>query len=99
MFRYLTDERGPWSTVPFPNDVILHWKLDKMEDPVRRRLKLRRNYHFNKEFLHPVTSISKDPLVDLVNERGNSVELLMGGVRHFLLKGMRGVTEESLSDG
>lgn len=99
MFRYLTDERGPWSTVPFPNDVTLHWKLDKMEDPVRRRLKLRRNYHFNKEYLHPATSISKGPPVDLVNERGSSVELLMGGVRQFLLKGMRGVTEESLSDG
>lgn len=66
---------------------------------MRRRLKLRRNYHFNKEFLHPVSSISTDPPVDLVNERGSSVELLMGGVRHFLLKGMRGVTEESLSDG
>lgn len=66
---------------------------------MRRRLKLRRNYRFNKEFLHPITSVSKEPPVDLVNERGSSVEFLMGGVRHFLLKGMRGLTEESLSDG
>jgi len=94
LFRYLIDERGPFS-----NDVILHWKLDKMEYPVRQRLKLRQNYHFNNEFLHPIISISKGPPVDLINERGNFVKLLMGGVRHFLLKGMRGVTEESLSDG
>jgi len=37
--------------------------------------------------------------VDLVHDQGNSVELLMGGVRHILLKGIRGVKEESSSDG
>lgn len=98
MFRYLTDERGPWSTVPFPNNLILRWKLDKMEDPLRRRQKLRRNYHFDKELLRPVSITPKAPLVDLVNE-GDSVELLLGGVRQFLLKGMRGVTEDISSDG
>ena len=28
MFRDLTDERGPWSATPFPNNALTWWKLD-----------------------------------------------------------------------
>lgn len=37
--------------------------------------------------------------MDFVNEWGSFVELFMGGVKYFLLKGMWGVIEESLLDG
>lgn len=81
MFCYLIDERGLWLIVFFFNDVIFYWKLDKMEDFVRWRLKFRRNYYFNKEYLYFVISIFKGFLVDFVNEWGSFVEFFMGGVR------------------
>ncbi|MED6216742.1 hypothetical protein PIB30_010777 [Stylosanthes scabra] len=40
MFRSLIDERGPWSTNPFPNRAVKHWKLDKTEDTWRRIRKI-----------------------------------------------------------
>lgn len=99
MFRDLTDERGPWSAVSFPNDIVTHWKLDKTEDPSRRRLKLKRNYHFNEELMRPVTRSPASKPDEPVNEPGSTVDLLLGGVRTFLLKGLRGVSEDTYSDG
>jgi hypothetical protein len=102
MFRDLTDERGPWSAITFPNDSPVRWKLDKTEDPLRRRLKLKRNYNFHEELLHPVSTAapSSQAASEPLNEPGGSeVELLLGGVRTFLLKGLHKVTEESNSEG
>jgi hypothetical protein len=101
MFRDLTDERGPWSAITFPNDSPVRWKLDKTEDPLRRRLKLKRNYNFHEELLHPVSTAapSSQAASEPLNEPGGSeVELLLGGVRTFLLKGLHKVTEESNSE-
>ncbi|KAJ7525246.1 hypothetical protein O6H91_17G043300 [Diphasiastrum complanatum] len=60
MFRNLTDERGPWSPVAFPNNSLKWWKLDKTEDPSRRRVKLKRNYHFNEDLIRPRISITAE---------------------------------------
>ncbi|CAK9883045.1 unnamed protein product [Sphagnum jensenii] len=101
MFRDLTDERGPWSAITFPNDSPVRWKLDKTEDPLRRRLKLKRNYNFHEELLHPVSTAapSSQAASEPLNEPGGSeVELLLRGVRTFLLKGLHKVTEESNSE-
>ncbi|CAK9237200.1 unnamed protein product [Sphagnum troendelagicum] len=101
MFRDLTDERGPWSAITFPNDSPVRWKLDKTEDPLRRRLKLKRNYNFHEELLHPVSTAapSSQAASETLNEPGGSeVELLLRGVRTFLLKGLHKVTEESNSE-
>ncbi|KAH9551888.1 hypothetical protein CY35_09G037400 [Sphagnum magellanicum] len=101
MFRDLTDERGPWSAITFPNDSPVRWKLDKTEDPLRRRLKLKRNYNFHEELLHPVSTAapSSQAASEPLNEPGGSaVELLLGGVRTFLLKGLHKVTEDSNSE-
>lgn len=32
----------------FCSPADLHWKLDGAEDPARRRLRLRRNFHFER---------------------------------------------------
>ncbi|XP_024540202.1 BEACH domain-containing protein B isoform X1 [Selaginella moellendorffii] len=56
IFRNLTDERGPWSSTTFPSDTLVWWKLDKTEDPLRRRLKLKRNYHFDQKLVQPAAS-------------------------------------------
>jgi hypothetical protein len=96
MFRDLTDERGPWSTATSRSGPLIRWKLDKTEDPWRRRLKLKRNYHFDNDLLHPISGAPSSPAVDLVNETGGT---LMEGVRTFLLKGLRAVVDESPSDG
>ncbi|DBA78126.1 TPA: hypothetical protein ACH3X2_008097 [Trebouxia sp. C0005] len=42
--RGLTFDRGIWADPDAPQQY--HWKLDKSEDSVRRRMKLKRNYHF-----------------------------------------------------
>jgi hypothetical protein len=96
MFRDLTDERGPWSTATSTSGPLIRWKLDKTEDPWRRRLKLKQNYHFDNDLLHPISGAPSSPAVDLVNETEGT---LMEGVRTFLLKGLRAVVDESPSDG
>lgn len=42
--RSLSGERGLWMDLDAAEP--LHWKLDKFEDPSRRRIKLKRNYKF-----------------------------------------------------
>lgn len=100
MFRYLTEERGAWSVVPFPSNCQKWWKLDKTEDPWRRRLKLRRNYHFNQEFQRSLSSGPSARNWDATAgaEKGYGTEILGGDVRTFLLKGLRGVSEEELTE-
>lgn len=101
MFRELTDERGPWSATPFPNNTLTWWKLDRTEDPYRRRLKLKRNYNFDEHLCNPPfacatsdseTSKHTDDL--LSNERDH----VLGEVKSFLLKGLRGISEEEILD-
>lgn len=98
MFRTLTDERGPWSANPFPNSIITHWKLDKTEDIWRRRPKLKRNYHFDEKLCHPRPASSSDS-IHLINEGqtdlGSNIPERM---KRFLLKGIRGITEEGSSE-
>eukprot|EP00002_Diphylleia_rotans_P004599 TRINITY_DN1344_c0_g1_i18.p1 TRINITY_DN1344_c0_g1~~TRINITY_DN1344_c0_g1_i18.p1 ORF type:complete len:2961 (-),score=451.21 TRINITY_DN1344_c0_g1_i18:57-8939(-) len=43
LLRRLASERGPWGS----QAEKLHWKLDKTEDSIRCRRKMKRNYHFN----------------------------------------------------
>lgn len=94
IFRALVDERGPWSANPFPNNSETHWKLDKIEDSWRRRLKLKRNYKFDERLCRPSTNKSS-------NETSQASECHMGTegnvpeqMKCFLLKGVRGITEE-----
>eukprot|EP00271_Cylindrocystis_brebissonii_P011984 TRINITY_DN3000_c2_g1_i1.p1 TRINITY_DN3000_c2_g1~~TRINITY_DN3000_c2_g1_i1.p1 ORF type:complete len:2905 (-),score=592.76 TRINITY_DN3000_c2_g1_i1:326-8950(-) len=53
MYRDLTSERGSWTPGRSPSDPPIRWKLDKMEDPVRRRPRLRPNYRFDAQLLLP----------------------------------------------
>ncbi|XP_073008552.1 BEACH domain-containing protein B isoform X1 [Typha latifolia] len=98
MFRALIDERGPWSANPFPNNIAKHWKLDKTEDKWRRRPKLKRNYKFDERLCHPPATKScnatKEPVCDLDTDLGISIPEKM---KRFLLKGVRGITEERSS--
>ncbi|CAI5483770.1 unnamed protein product [Closterium sp. Yama58-4] len=54
LYRQMTSERGPWYSGPSPDDPPPRWKLDKSEDPQRRRFRMRPNYRFDENF-----SISK----------------------------------------
>ncbi|THU62740.1 hypothetical protein C4D60_Mb01t08320 [Musa balbisiana] len=95
MYRALIDERGPWSSHPFPNAIITHWKLDKTEDSWRRRPKLKRNYKFDERLCHPPTAKISNGASQPANESftglGTSFPEQM---KQFLLKGVRGITEE-----
>ncbi|XP_058069394.1 BEACH domain-containing protein B isoform X3 [Magnolia sinica] len=93
MFRALIDERGPWSANPFPNSTVTHWKLDKTEDRWRRRLKLKRNYHFDEQLCLPPATASCNDTSHIINE-GHFPEKM----KRFLLKGIRGITEEGTSE-
>lgn len=95
--RALSDERGPWSSNSVPTSTITHWKLDKTEDRWRRRPKLKRNYCFNQQLCHP-------PAIKSVSDTSNpssdchSSSQVPDKVKHFILKGVRGITEEGASD-
>lgn len=98
MFRTLTDERGPWSANPFPNGIITHWKLDKTEDIWRRRPKLKRNYHFDENLCHPRPASSSES-IHLINEGQTDLgSNFPERMKRFLLKGIRGITEEGSSE-
>ncbi|KAK8941578.1 hypothetical protein KSP40_PGU012221 [Platanthera guangdongensis] len=99
MFRTLVDERGPWSSNPFPNDNVTHWKLDKTEDNWRRRLKQKRNYKFDNKLCYPPTNKSSHQPNEEHGEYSNSVgSNFPEQMKHFLLKGVRGITEERSVD-
>eukprot|EP00258_Populus_trichocarpa_P035046 XP_024451065.1 BEACH domain-containing protein B isoform X2 [Populus trichocarpa] len=98
MFRTLIDERGPWSANLFPNGVVKHWKLDKTEDAWRRRPKLRQNYHFDEKLCLPPSSSSNEDTLP-VNETKNSfVGHIPEQMKQFLLKGVRRITDEVISE-
>jgi hypothetical protein len=99
MFRALIDERGPWSANPFPNNALTHWKLDKTEDTWRRRQKLRQNYHFDEKLCHPPSTAPSDEATLPVNEnKSGLVGLIPEQMKRFLLKGVRGITDEGSSE-
>ncbi|CAN6454099.1 unnamed protein product [Victoria cruziana] len=99
MFRTLTDERGPWSASPFPNGVLTHWKLDKTEDSLRRRMKLRRNYHFDERLCHlPVTNLNNHPSQHDVGSLPQLGSQFPKRMKNFLIKGIHEITEEGPSD-
>ncbi|XP_057986936.1 BEACH domain-containing protein B isoform X2 [Hevea brasiliensis] len=99
MFRTLIDERGPWSANPFPNSVVMHWKLDKTEDAWRRRPKLRRNYHFDDKLCHPPSTASSNEDTLPVNENKDGfVGHIPDQMKRFLLKGVRRITDEGSSE-
>ncbi|CAI5943564.1 unnamed protein product [Closterium sp. NIES-64] len=50
LYRQMTSERGPWYSGPSPDDPPPRWKLDKAEDPRRRRFRIRPNYRFDENF-------------------------------------------------
>nr|XP_029116201.1 BEACH domain-containing protein B isoform X4 [Elaeis guineensis] len=99
MFRALIDERGPWSANPFPNNIVTHWKLDKTEDTWRRRLKLKRNYKFDEQLCHSSTTKlsteTSQPVSECPTGSGANIPEKM---KHFLLKGVRGIAEERNSE-
>ncbi|XP_078166919.1 binding protein isoform X2 [Carex rostrata] len=97
IYRALTDERGPWSTKPFPNKMVTHWKLDRTEDKWRRRQKLKRNYKFDECLCHPPAIKSSDETSENLSELESSLgPSLPDKMKRFLLKGVKGITEESL---
>jgi len=53
ILRSLTNERGPWAV---NDEGKLHWKLDKIENFSRMRLKMKQNYKFD-----PHLNAAKDP--------------------------------------
>ncbi|GAB2247807.1 hypothetical protein Droror1_Dr00007689 [Drosera rotundifolia] len=99
VFRFLIDERGPWSANPYPNCTIRHWKLDKSEDSWRRRHKLRQNYHFDERLCHPPTSSSDKDRVTLGSQGdSDSGVLFPGQMKHYLLKGIRRIADIGSSE-
>ncbi|KAJ8762560.1 hypothetical protein K2173_007999 [Erythroxylum novogranatense] len=95
MLRTLIDERGPWSTNPFPNCAARHWKLDKTEDSWRRRPKLRQNYHFDDKLCHPSSTASSTEDTPCVDEsKVGYVGHIPEQMKRFLLKGIRRITDE-----
>lgn len=96
IYRALTDERGPWSTKPFPNKVVTHWKLDRTEDRWRRRQKLKINYKFDERLCHPPAIKSIDDSSENLSELDSNMDpSLPEKMKRFLLKGVKGITEES----
>ncbi|MQL68998.1 hypothetical protein Taro_001305 [Colocasia esculenta] len=97
MSAILSSDDSPWSANPFPNEAIKHWKLDKTEDSLRRRPKLRRNYHFDEGLCHPPATNqlqSNNPAMESHTALGTLPEQM----KHFLRKGACGITEEGRSD-
>lgn len=98
-FRSLIDERGPWSANPFPNNIITHWKLDKIEDAWRRRQKLRRNYHFDEKLCLPLSTITPTDALSLANDGKSGFGAnIPEQMKRFLLKGIRKITDEGSSE-
>jgi hypothetical protein len=93
IFRALIDERGPWSANPFPNDVVTHWKLDKTEDKWRRRFKLKRNYMFDERLCQP--SCSRNENTEPFDDQPSFSNKVPEKMKRFLLKGVRGITDDS----
>ncbi|KAL0021859.1 hypothetical protein WJX77_009077 [Trebouxia sp. C0004] len=74
--RGLTFDRGIWADTDAPQQY--RWKLDKSEDSVRRRMKLKRNYHFMQYDDHAKgTPVSSPTHAD----RGRPDRLLSGVLR------------------
>ena len=95
LFRTLIDERGPWSTNPFPDSVVRHWKFDKTEGAWRRRLKLRHSYHFDEKLCHPPsTSPSKEATVPINESKSGLGEHIPEQMKQFLLKMVHRITDE-----
>ncbi|KAF7097943.1 hypothetical protein CFC21_099720 [Triticum aestivum] len=93
IFRALIDERGPWSANPFPNDALTHWKLDKTEDKWRRRFKLKRNYMFDERLCQP--SSSRNEITEPFFDQPSFSTKVPEKMKRFLLKGVRGITDDS----
>ncbi|XP_023157987.1 BEACH domain-containing protein B isoform X1 [Zea mays] len=97
ILRALSDERGPWSAAPFPNNIVTYWKLDKTEDKWRRRLKLKRNYKFDECLCHPSSiKSSNDNAAPTVDPSANAK--ITEKMKHLLLKGVRGITGDISSE-
>ncbi|KAG0531834.1 hypothetical protein BDA96_04G056200 [Sorghum bicolor] len=91
ILRALSDERGPWSAAPFPNNIMTYWKLDKTEDKWRRRLKLKRNYKFDECLCQPPSiKSSNENAAPTVDPSANAK--ITEKMKHLLLKGVRGIT-------
>nr|GLL18344.1 BEACH domain-containing protein B isoform X1 [Ipomoea trifida] len=98
-FRSLIDERGPWSANPFPNNIITHWKLDKIEDAWRRRQKLRRNYHFDEKLCLPLSTIAPTDTLSIANDGKSGFGAnIPEQMKRVLLKGIRKITDEGSSE-
>jgi len=98
MFRSLIDERGPWSAKPFPNCVVTHWKLDKIEDTWRRRPKLRQNYHFDENLCSPLSSTGSGVATPINESNHGFVGNIPDQMKQLLLKGIRKITDEGTLD-
>lgn len=97
IFRALSDERGPWSATPFPNNIVTYWKLDKTEDKWRRRLKLKRNYKFDERLCLPSSVRSSNENTSSSVESSVSAKI-PEKMKHLLLKGVRGITGDISSE-
>ncbi|XP_078448149.1 binding protein [Wolffia australiana] len=91
MIRYLSNERGPWCTNPFPNDSVTWWKLDKTEDKLRCRSKLRRNYHFDYGLCLPPSS-NQPQSISPVSESPPKISIISDHMKSFLQKEFQGVS-------
>ncbi|KAJ1424747.1 WD40/YVTN repeat-like-containing domain superfamily [Sesbania bispinosa] len=98
MFRSLIDERGPWSTNPFPNCVLTHWKLDKTEDTWRRRPKLKQNYHFDENLCNPLSATASGVATPVNESNPGFVGNIPEQMKLLLLKGIRKITDEGTFD-
>lgn len=113
LFREMTSERGAWSSGPTPEDAPKRWKLDSMEDPLRRRLRLRPNYRFDEQLLlrpsaavtdahtlHTPESPSSGAQNGMDAFGGHALGSPLSDSNHaLLLRGLRGVSHLASLEG
>lgn len=76
---------------------MTYWKLDKTEDKWRRRLKLKRNYKFDKCLCQPSSiKSSNENAAPTVDPSANAK--ITEKMKHLLLKGVRGITGDNSSE-
>lgn len=99
LYRDLTGERGSWSSGRSENESPIYWKLDKMEDPYRRRPRMRPNYRFDPKLQLPPdeerTGWKSRKMIESLEDKGEGE----GDQMPFFMKALRssssvsGITE------
>ncbi|KAJ5071714.1 beige/beach-related [Anaeramoeba ignava] len=97
IFRNLTNERGPWGNgLKHKESNEIFWKLDKTEDSLRRRMKMKRNYKYS-SYYH--ASVRRDErLISETNKRISEYEQQKQNDLEKLTTGIDMIPDENVLD-